>query len=167
MADLDSTLHKARAKAATAARALKSTERVAAAAKKSAQGAKLALKEARKASKKARKVARNARRAVDAASKAFEKATSRVKRVEARLVKTEGTQEDRRKTAAKGAAAPTTVTPTKAAAHARVHRPAGARSRKRARKVPSVPKPAIAPAVSAVEPSDEGDTFLLGESTLN
>lgn len=166
MADLDSTLHKARAKAATAARALKSTERVAAAARKSAQGAKLALKEARKASKKARKVARKARRAVAAASKTFDKATSRVKRAEARLVKTEGTQEDRRKTAARGAG-PTKVTPSTAAAHARVHRSAAARSRKRARKVPSVAKPAIAPAVSAVEPLDEGDTFLLGESTLN
>ena len=164
MADLDSTLQKAKAKAATAARALKSTERVAAAAKKGAQGAKLALKEARKASKKARKVARKARRAVDAASKAFDKATSRVKRAEARLVKTEGTQENSGKTAAR-AAGPTKVTPRTAAA--RVHRPAGARSRKRARKVPSVPKPAIAPAASAVEPLDEGDTFLLGESTLN
>ena len=165
MADLDSTLHKARAKAATAASALKSTERVAAAAKKSAQGAKLALKEARKASKKARKVARQARRAVDAASKAFDKATSRVKRAEARMAKTEGTQEKRKKAAARGAG-PTTVAPTKAAAHARVHRP-GARPKKRSRRVPSVPKPSTPPAVSAVEPSDEGDTFLLGESTLN
>ena len=166
MADLDSTLLKARAKAATAASALKSTERVAAAAKKSAQGAKLALKQARKASKKARKLARQARRAVDAASKAFDRATSRVKRAEARLAKTERAQEKRRKTAARGTA-PTTVTPPKAATHARVPRPAGAPPRKRSRRAPSVPKPSTAPAVSAVEPLDEGDTFLLGESTLN
>ena len=166
MADLDPTLHNARAKAATAARALKSTERAAAAAKKSAQRAKLALKNAKKASKKARMGARKTGRAFDAASKAFDKATARVKRAEARLVKTEAAPEQPQKAAARGAAS-TTVTPTRAAAHAPVRRPAGARPRKRSRRVPSVPKPATAPAVSAVEPLDEGDTFLLGESALN
>ena len=179
MGDLDSTAHKAKAKAKAAEGDQIAAERAAAAAEERALRARLALKKAKKASKKATKSARKARKAAEAAQKAFAKAAARVARAEADVAKAQRVQKKRvteqgatvkgaaakvvhKKTAGNGAA------PRKAAAQKRVHRATVSRPARRPRRAfrVQVPAPATVPAISALEPSDGSETFLLGQSDL-
>ena len=120
---------------------VKSTERAAATAQERAQQARLALKKAKKE-----------------ASKAFTKATARVTRAEEQMSTTDKAGKKR-----VAAAAGTKRTATKVAAKKTVGQRSTA-TRVTPRSVAAKKRATTEPPISAVEPSDEPDTFILGES---
>jgi histone H1/5 len=141
MTDASSTGRKDKAHAKVSSNDVQSTERAAVEAEERAHRAKQALKKAKKEAKKAHKAARRARKAAAAASKAFTKAT--------RVKKSKG------KTKAKAKA----KTKAKAKGAGRSGRKKGV-ERKKVRVVASARKKAG----PALEPMEEPDTFVLGQS---
>jgi hypothetical protein len=161
MGEVDSSVLKARAE--TAAREQKTTERAAAAAEERAERARQALKKAKKESKKAGKAARKARKAAEAAGKALAKAAARIKRAEAKRAK--GKKGKNVKQTPEEKAAAKLVAPR---VSKRVRRAAVTASPRRQRplRVERAPAREMTDDVAIVESSDESDTFLLGKSDL-
>jgi colicin import membrane protein len=183
MSDVDSAVRKTRAKAKAAENEQVAAERAASAAEERARHAKLALKKAKKESRKATKSARKARKAAEAAQQSFAKAAARVARAEADVAKAQRAQKKRvtkETTTTKSAAAkvvqketgrngdgPKKVASRKVTGQKRVHRTTMSRAARRPRDFRvQVPAPATVPAISALEPSDGSETFLLGQSDL-